>query len=38
MIGTIVINFSSMRVLLIMILSVIWFYLLNQELSGRDED
>tara|TARA_R100000152_G_C6690510_1_gene122248 strand:- start:412 stop:531 length:120 start_codon:yes stop_codon:yes gene_type:complete len=37
MTGTIVVNASSIRVLLIMILSVIWFYLLNEELRSGDE-
>ena len=38
MTGTIVVNTSSVRVLLIMILSIIWFYLVNQELRSNDED
>jgi len=38
MTGTIVVNASSIRVLLIMILSVTWIYLFNQELRSNDED
>ncbi len=36
--GTIVVNADSIRIFCIMVLGVIWFYLLNQELRSRDED
>ena len=31
-------SWSSIRVALIMVLAVIWFYLLNVELRSRDEE
>ena len=36
--GTIVVNASSIRVFLIMVMAVVWFYLLNVELRSRDEE
>jgi len=29
---------SSIRTFVIIVLGVVWFYLLNQELSNRDEE
>tara|TARA_B100000902_G_C26863326_1_gene694082 strand:- start:428 stop:535 length:108 start_codon:yes stop_codon:yes gene_type:complete len=31
-------SWGSIRVLIAMILGVVWFYLLNEELRSRDED
>ena len=31
-------SWSSIRVALIMVMAVVWFYLLNVELRSRDED
>ena len=36
--GTIDTSWSSIRVALIMIMAVVWFYLLNVELSSGDDD
>ena len=38
MTGTIDTSPSSIRVALIMVMAVVWFYLLNVELRSRDED
>ena len=37
MIGTIDTSWSSIRVALIMIMSVVWFYLLNEQLRSGDD-
>ncbi len=34
----IVVNGENIRLLLVMILGVVWFYLLNQHLRQNDED
>ena len=31
-------SWGSIRVLIAMILGIVWFYLLNEELRSRDED
>ena len=36
--GTIDTSWSSIRVALIMVMAVIWFYLLNIELGSNDEE
>jgi len=36
--GTIDTSWSSIRVALIMIMAVVWFYLLNVELRSGDDD
>ncbi len=38
MIGTIDTSWSSIRVALIMVMAVVWFYLLNVEIRSRDEE
>ncbi len=37
MIGTIDTSWSSIRVALIMIMGVVWFYLLNEQLRSGDD-
>ena len=36
--GTIDTSPSSLRTFAILVMGIIWFYLLNQELRNRDED
>jgi len=31
-------SWSSIRIALVMVMAVVWFYLLNVELRSRDED
>ena len=38
MMGTIDTSWSSIRVALIMVMAVVWFYILNVELRSGDED
>ena len=38
MMGTIDTSWSSIRVALIMIMAVVWFYLLNVELRSNDDE
>jgi hypothetical protein len=38
MIATIDTSWTSIRVALIMVLGVIWFYLLNEQLRSSDDD
>ena len=38
MMGTIDTSWSSIRVALIMVMAVVWFYLLNIELRSKDDE